>query len=282
MAARLSLPMLAGWAVYVSAAPQETRTFRLLLTLGTMLLMGALANMKQSRSDEELARANQELREASLSDLLTGARNRRFLTTTIDADIQQVIRSYAASDPESKRNRDLIFYLIDADHFKAINDQYGHDVGDQVLVEFARRVSSAIRHSDVLIRWGGEEFLVVVRALAPEQVDALASRMLFAMAAEPVRHEGRAIRVTGSIGFATFPIEPTQLQVSWERAINLVDTAMYLAKAHGRNRAYGVRLLHARDEVLLDDITKGLEEAWDNGQVALTLLQGPTPMEAAA
>jgi predicted signal transduction protein with EAL and GGDEF domain len=132
------------------------------------------------------------------------------------------------------------------------------------------------------VRWGGEEFLVVVRALGADQVDALASRMLFAMAAEPVRHEGRAIAVTGSIGFATFPIEPTQLEVSWERAINLVDTAMYLAKAHGRNRAYGVRLLHARDEMLLDDITKALEDAWANGQVALTLLQGPVPMEAAA
>jgi hypothetical protein len=57
---------------------------------------------------------------------------------------------------------------------------------------------------------------------------------------------------------------------------------MYLAKAHGRNRAYGVRLLHARDEASLDDITKGLEEAWETGQVALTLLQGPVPMEAAA
>src|SRR5205814_2789264 len=126
--------------------------------------------------------------------------------------------------------------------------------------------------------WGGEEFLVVVRTLAHDQVEALAKRMLAAMSGTPVLHDGREIAVTGSIGFATFPIEPTLLPVSWERAINLVDTAMYLAKAHGRNRAYGVRLLHARDEGQLDDITRGLEEAWRAGTVALTLLQGPSPI----
>ena len=121
-----------------------------------------------------------------------------------------------------------------------------------------------------------------MRALAPDRVEALAQRMLSAMAGAPVTYEGRAIGVTGSIGFATFPIEPTLLAVSWERAINLVDTAMYLAKAHGRNRAYGVRLLHAQDEGRLDEITRALEDAWREGRVTLTLLQGPVPMEAAA
>jgi alpha-D-ribose 1-methylphosphonate 5-triphosphate diphosphatase PhnM len=85
------------------------------------------------------------------------------------------------------------------------------------------------------------------------------------------------IAVTGSIGFATFPIGPASLRVSWERAINLVDTAMYLAKAHGRNRAYGVHLLHARDEAALQEITRSLESAWRDGQVRLTQLQGHTP-----
>jgi diguanylate cyclase (GGDEF)-like protein len=242
MAARLSLPMLAGWAVYVSAAPQETRTFRLLLTLGTMLLMGALANMKQSRSDEELARANQELREASLSDLLTGARNRRFLTTTIDADIQQVIRSYAASDPESKRNRDLIFYLIDADHFKAINDQYGHDVGDQVLIEFARRVSSAIRHSDVLIRWGGEEFLVVSRYTDRDNSGALAARVLAAVGGERFElADGRSVRLTCSIGWAAFPWFVRHPEaVSHHEVLRYADCALYEAKNAGRNQGIGM------------------------------------------
>jgi hypothetical protein len=81
--------------------------------------------------------------------------------------------------------------------------------------------------------------------------------------------------VTVSIGYATFPIEPGLLPVSWERAIGLVDTAMYLAKAHGRNRAYGVRMLRAQDEAQLEAIGRALETAWLAGEVTLTPLCGP-------
>ena len=84
-----------------------------------------------------------------------------------------------------------------------------------------------------------------------------------------------AVPVTVSIGYATFPIEPGLLAVSWERAIGLVDTAMYLAKAHGRNRAYGVRMLRAQDEAQLEAIGRALETAWLAGEVTLTPLRGP-------
>ena len=123
---------------------------------------------------------------------------------------------------------------------------------------------------------------MVVQAQPAEQVEALAQRMLAAIGDTPVLHQDHHIAVTASIGFATFPIGPLPLQVSWEHAIDLVDTAMYLAKAHGRNRAYGVRLLQARDEATLERITNGLEAAWREGEVALTLLQGQPGAEAAA
>lgn len=133
----LSLPAMAGWAVFASRAPSPVRVFRLLLTLITMMLMGGLAWIKQHRLDKKLARANRELREDSLTDLLTGARNRRYLTNTIDGDVRQVVRSYSASaGSQSKRNRDLIFYLVDADSFKEVNDRHGHDIGDKLLVEY--------------------------------------------------------------------------------------------------------------------------------------------------
>jgi diguanylate cyclase (GGDEF)-like protein len=133
-----------------------------------------------------------------------------------------------------------------------------------------------LREADLIVRWGGEEFLVVVRSLSAEQVQALAQRLLNAVAGLPVMHQALAMQVTCSLGFATFPIQPRGLAVSWERAINLVDTAMYLAKAHGRNRAYGVRLLEAQSEPELERITASLETAWRAGQVTLSLLQGPT------
>ncbi|MEP7099852.1 MAG: GGDEF domain-containing protein, partial [Burkholderiales bacterium] len=167
-------------------------------------------------------------------------------------------------------------------HFKHINDRHGHGTGDAVLVEVARRLRETLREEDLIVRWGGEEFLVVVQALARDQVDALAQRMLGVLDRTPVAAGAQRIAVTASIGFATFPIGPGLLRVSWERAINLVDTAMYLAKAHGRNRAYGVRLLQARDEAQLDEITHSLEAAWRDGQVALTLLQGRAALAAAA
>jgi len=217
------------------------------------------------RSNRALESSNYQLLVQSERDPLTGLANRRHF--------QAAMKQLAADGKLAGT-----VFLVDIDHFKRINDAHGHTAGDAVLMEMARRLRDTLREQDLIVRWGGEEFLVVVRALGPEQVESLARRMLAAMAGAAVVHDGAPIPVTGSIGFATFPIEPTLLAVSWERAINLVDTAMYLAKAHGRNRAYGVRLLHARDEGQLDDITRGLEEAWRAGTVALTLLQGPSPI----
>jgi predicted signal transduction protein with EAL and GGDEF domain len=125
------------------------------------------------------------------------------------------------------------------------------------------------------VRWGGEEFLAVVRALSPEQIDMLVRRLLDAVAGTPVEVHGQAVHVSASIGFATLPLEPVGLSLSWERAIELVDTTLYLAKAHGRNRAYGIRLLHAETEAEALRLAKTLEQAWRDGRVALTLLAGP-------
>lgn len=245
----LSLPVMAGWALYLSDAPVPVRNFRLLLTLATMILMGALAWIKQHRLDKELARANRELREDSLTDLLTGARNRRFLATTIEADVGHVLRSYARGPmANGKRDRDLVFYLIDADAFKEINDQYGHAVGDKALFEIARRISSAIRHSDVLIRWGGDEFLVVSRYTDREEAAHLATRVLHALASEPFEIEGcLSMKCTCSIGWAVFPWfvrEPKR--VAYDDVLRLADCALYDAKKAGKNQAVG--LLPTREE----------------------------------
>jgi diguanylate cyclase (GGDEF)-like protein len=229
----------------------------------------ALLYRRVRRSNRALESSNRQLLVQSERDPLTGLPNRRHFR----AAMQQL-----AADGKLAGT----VFLIDIDHFKRINDSHGHSAGDSVLTEMARRLRDTLREQDLIVRWGGEEFLVIVRTLASDQVEALARRMLAAMAGSPVRHDNRIVEVTGSIGFATFPIEPTRLAVSWERAINLVDTAMYLAKAHGRNRAYGVRLLHAGDEGQLDQITRSLETAWRDGEVALTLLQGPTGEAAAA
>lgn len=239
---RLALPALAAWTYLDNSLPSPVRQFRLLLTLGTMLVMGLLATLKQHRADMELSRVNQELREASLTDILTGVRNRRFFSAHIAMDVEQALRAYAGGQ-RSKRNQDLIFYFIDADHFKEINDRFGHDVGDQVLVEITRRLSSAIRHSDVLIRWGGEEFLVVSRQTDRRDAATLAARVLDAVASTPFDLKGMdpGMRRTCSIGWAVYPwyvAEPEA--VPWEDVLALADDALYKAKQEGRNQAIGM------------------------------------------
>jgi len=192
---------------------------------------------------EALAQANKELEEMSLTDPLTAARNRRFFTATIQSDVSQAIRAYSSPDPtQSRRNRDIIFYLIDADHFKEINDRFGHDAGDQMLIDLTARISSAIRLTDVLVRWGGEEFLVVSRFCERKEATTLASRVLAAVAGEPfkVKGAGLSLHRTVSIGWAAFPWNVTSpLEVNYEEALALADRALYKAKNAGRNQAIG-------------------------------------------
>jgi diguanylate cyclase (GGDEF)-like protein len=229
----------------------------------------ALLYRRVRRTNHLLSNSNEQLKVQSERDPLTGLANRRHF--------QAVMRQVAADGKLSGA-----VYLIDIDHFKRINDQHGHSAGDAVLIEVARRLRDTLREQDLIVRWGGEEFLVVTQSPASDQVETLARRMLGTLNQFPVVTGAGRVSVSASIGFATFPIGPSGLRVSWERAINLVDTAMYLAKAHGRNRAYGVRLLQDSDEVSLDAITHSLEAAWRDGRVDLTLLQGRTALEAAA
>jgi diguanylate cyclase (GGDEF)-like protein len=238
-----TLPILAGWSVFYSSAPERTRSFRLVLTLVTIVFIGGIRSRKQYTLHRELAHANGELREVSLTDALTGVRNRRFLGTMIEKDVRQSVRFYSESNNAgSNRNRDLIFYLIDLDHFKHINDVYGHAQGDEVLIQIASRISSSIRHSDVLIRWGGEEFMVVSRFTDRAEAEILANRVLEAVGGEPflLKSERKVFR-TCSIGWAVFPWFPADPErIKHLEVIRMADLALYEAKRSGRNQAIGL------------------------------------------
>jgi diguanylate cyclase (GGDEF)-like protein len=189
-----------------------------------------------------LALANHELQEASISDPLTGVRNRRFFQSMIAADASQAIRAYRGSEVYSRDHRDLIFFLIDIDHFKAVNDEYGHDAGDRVLVQIAQRLNSVVRESDFLIRWGGEEFLVVCRSAERSEGELLASRMLKAInGAEFDLGSGRRLTKSCSLGWAAFPwLPPAFSNLSVDEVLRLADRGLYLAKQQGRNQSVGM------------------------------------------
>ena len=216
-----------------------------LVSYRTRKLKSERARLEQAVAErsEALALANKELAEMSLTDPLTSARNRRYFQATIDSDISQAIRSYTAPDPNrARRNRDIIFYLIDADHFKEINDRFGHDAGDQMLIDLTTRISSAIRYSDVLVRWGGEEFLVVSRFCERKEAATLAARVLSAVSGEPFKIKGASLSLhrTVSIGWAAFPWSmDSPVDVNYEEVLALADRSLYKAKNAGRNQAIG-------------------------------------------
>jgi diguanylate cyclase (GGDEF)-like protein len=239
----LFLPLLAAWTFLDRSLPNPVWKFRILLSLTAVVVFAFVGIVKQARLERELANANRELLDASLTDVLTGTRNRRFFTNSIDADVQQVLRSYATHPSSDVRNRGLVFYLIDIDHFKKVNDQFGHKAGDQVLAEVARRINSAARLSDAVIRWGGEEFLLLSRYTDRKEAHILANRVLDAVGSLPYRPEGinADLRIYCSIGWATFPwTEMEPKLVSHEQVLVLADYALYQAKESGRNRAVGL------------------------------------------
>ena len=183
------------------------------------------------------------LESVSLSDPLTGVRNRRYLEQTIGLDVASSIRTHRAAQKAkvSPVNADLVFMMIDLDNFKAINDQRGHDVGDLTLQRVANALQETCRDSDLLVRWGGDEFLVIERFTSRADAAIGAERFRRAVEAAVSRvPDAHQPPVTCSVGYAAFPFrldEPEAL--SWEQVATLADLAVYSAKRDGRNACAG-------------------------------------------
>ena len=185
--------------------------------------------------------------------------------STIDGTVAHSLRA-ARSNSEER----IVFSLIDIDHFKSINDRWGHDAGDEILQQFARRLSELRRGEEPLVRWGGEEFLLVSRVDRMDAAWQLAERLRRAIADEPFHlQDGRDLELSCSVGCA--PLVPDSTgTVFWQSVVSLADKALYDAKASGRNAWVGVALaagvryqdlegrLHERLDVLTEE---GLVEA---------------------
>jgi diguanylate cyclase (GGDEF)-like protein len=236
----LSLPVIAMIAVIESGVSPAVMHFRVVVTAVAMFAMAGLVFMKQQLLHKELKQANLVLEESSMTDPLTGIRNRRFFSAMIQSEVAQSLRAYVNGNGSSKR--DLIFYLIDLDNFKNVNDLFGHDAGDRVLTEAARRMNSAIRNSDILVRWGGEEFLIVSRSTDRNQAGTLAERVMNAVRGKPfVISPGQELHQTCSIGWAVFPWqEKNAEEMRYEDVLKLADRALYQAKTAGKNQAIGM------------------------------------------
>ena len=280
MLAVLVTPLMVGWGQFGGNTPKPVRTYRLVLTVAAMLAMGALVFLRQHLLDQELLsllrltrynleemcrmkdalegkeqslrwhslelhRKNLELQEISFTDVLTGAWNRRYMEEIVTPEAEQVLRNYQRArggDIRKMDHRDLVFIMVDMDFFKEVNDEHGHPAGDRLLQLVAQRLATVVRKSDVLVRWGGEEFLIMSRSADPSGTPAFCSRILEVMSAEPFDlGHGITVRKTCSVGWAAFPWYRGAFEaICAEESIVLADAALYRAKALGRNVGIGI------------------------------------------
>jgi diguanylate cyclase (GGDEF)-like protein len=224
---------------------------------------------KLQQTNALLASKNAELSVQSSRDPLTSLYNRRYFQNFIAAES-------AHSDHRRREDDNMTraLLLIDIDHFKETNDRFGHALGDAVLVAVADRLRDTLRESDMIVRWGGEEFLVYATTRR-DGIDDIAARILRAIAAQPITLHDKVIRTTASIGYMPMPLPPSRAPLSWDRAIGLIDMALYMAKVNGRNRAYGIQRLLRDDDESLAATERDLEHAWKAGLVEMQVHYGP-------
>jgi diguanylate cyclase (GGDEF)-like protein len=178
--------------------------------------------------DSQAVRLTHQMYESSVRDSLTRAHNRRYLVERLASEI-----AYAR-----RHKSRLGLLLFDLDHFKRVNDTYGHLAGDEVLRETAALVSRMIRAEDVFARFGGEEFVVLVRGIEHANVARFAERLRVAVERLEIPSESAVLRVTISVGFVSLDEVPDAERTA-DGLLRIADERLYRAKTNGRNRSCG-------------------------------------------
>jgi len=188
---------------------------------GDKISIGATTILRFTYQDQADEQYQKKLFESSLRDGLTATFNRRYFVDRLHTEIRFAVR----------HGKSLALLFIDIDHFKKINDQYGHVAGDDVLAGVARVMTATVRAEDVLARYGGEEFAVICREIDVEGARILGDRLRAAVNEHRFEYEGQIIPVTISVGAAV------ESKIDDAHAfIAAADAAMYQAKREGRNR----------------------------------------------
>ena len=222
----------------------------------------------------ELQRAHEQLQAISQTDLLTGLSNRRFLLEHIEQDCAKSIRDYLnwlQGKALVPRQSDLVFYLINFDNFKSVNDNFGHPVGDLVLAQMKSILAQVFRETDYQIRWGGKEFLVVARFSQRENAALLAERVrrLVAETMFDIKQD-KPLSITASIGFACFPFFTDRPgQYVWTQVVDIADHCLYSAKNSGRNTWVGLMGVEGLEHIdtfqrLFSEPQQVIREGWVN------------------
>ena len=190
---------------------------------GDLIQFGPQAVFRYSVADEGQEQLLRQLYEASVTDALTGANNREHFDTQLRMEL-----SFAR-----RHGTDLALVMFDVDHFKRVNDGYGHPVGDEVLVEISKETRRLVRNEDVFARYGGEEFALILRGIALEGARIVGDRLRERIAAVTVETDRGPLKVTISVGCASLA---SLADPSVEALVQAADQRLYAAKHAGRNR----------------------------------------------
>jgi len=248
---------------------QQKLIWLVIIIVGFAAVMLFQLYRKVRRSNRKLYETNQQLAYQSQRDVLTGLYNRRAL------------QEYLQKRALKRRNGDIAttvtgFLLLDIDFFKRINDNYGHAGGDVVLQELAHRLQDTCRDKDLVVRWGGEEVLLVLDNIDPAHVNAFVKRVLHAIGDKPVQYENQQIAVTASGGFVHLPFAGiSEDQLDWEKVLQIADMALYLSKTNGRNQACLMQGLNVSFAEVEPQLYSDLASAIRAGHVNVATVAGP-------
>lgn len=235
---------------------------------GREILRARLATLVEDRlagvrlENEHLLETNRQLAEEAITDPLTGLLNRRFLTAHMAREAARILRLRESKCAQAPGNALLV---IDIDDFKSFNDRYGHVRGDRALLRFADILKAAVRNSDYVVRWGGEEFVVLATDVGAEDGGIIAERILAQVREHGILDEpGNERPATCSIGVSHFPFFPDHARaLDWQQVLQVADLCVYAAKRNGKNGWVSLRGSHYDRTFRYTDLLNDLSNAPD-------------------
>lgn len=244
-----------------------------------------LISLDQRRMRRTAIQLGLQLSELVVRDTLTKLHNRRFLHEFMETQSARIARDAIDLEYGRQPSRDTAIgiYILDLDFFKQVNDVYGHAAGDAVLQQTAEVLTSAMRKSDNLVRWGGEEFVAVAWVKENDHVRVVGEKLRNAIEATTFTlPDGRSLQKTVSLGYCSMPFRVGQTgTLTWEQVLSLADAALYLAKAEGRNRWVGVSVgdsAWADIETTCAEVVEDLQQANERGLIRLDRLLPAAPL----
>jgi diguanylate cyclase (GGDEF)-like protein len=291
-----SLPSAKIAQLPISLQPHFHETKLFLVLVGLLMCLAAFGgyryllyrHQQQRKSLEALVQqrtralevANRQLEEASHTDLLTGLRNRRYMASQMPADMAYFDRQIQQG---VHLGEEMVFALVDIDHFKSVNDTHGHKAGDLILQQFAQVLGGLVRTGDYVVRWGGEEFLLVFRPMPTRDLTAIGDRLRTLLCTNAFdTGTGARVRLTASAGMSEYPFFPGHpIQPSWETMIELADQALYYVKSHGRNGWAAFRPTETSNvATLAQELAQDAERLLQTGRVQLVSSLNPVSEES--